>query len=72
MLSNSGAPRDWDMSHNPSWTNREFPADVTREEVINNYNTGVMLECPTCNRSAGNDDSRFEDLPTPISDDPIP
>jgi hypothetical protein len=51
---NSGVPRDWDASHNPSWSNREFPADVTRPQVLDNYNTGVSLECPGCNRSGGN------------------
>ena len=51
---NSGIPRDWDASHNPSWSNREFPADVTRPQVLDNYNTGVGLECPGCNRSGGN------------------
>lgn len=51
--------RDWDVSHNPSWTNREFPPDVTRQEVRNNYQEGTSLECPSCNRSGGNNDARF-------------
>src|SRR5262249_18993633 len=55
----SGLPRDWDLSHNPSWTNREFPADVTRQQVLNNYNRGVGLEWPSCNRAGGNRDERF-------------
>ncbi|WP_420824527.1 GH-E family nuclease [Subtercola vilae] len=55
----SGIARDWDMSHNPSWTNRTFEPDIVRSAVIDDYNEGVMLECPQCNRSAGNNDSRF-------------
>jgi HNH/ENDO VII superfamily nuclease with conserved GHE residues len=52
----SETPRDWDVSHQPSWTNREFPADVTRDQVIDNYQQGTSLECPGCNRSRGNND----------------
>ena len=52
-------PRDWDGSHNPSWTNRAFPPDVTRSEVLDNYQRDTFLECPTCSRSGGNNDSRF-------------
>jgi hypothetical protein len=48
--------RDWHGSHSPSWTNREFPADATREEVIENYQEGVELECAECNQSRGNRD----------------
>lgn len=29
MPPNSGAPRDWDVSHNPSWTNRSFSPGVS-------------------------------------------
>ncbi len=50
----SGQPRDWDINHDPPWTKREFPPDVTRKEVLDNYQDGTWLECPTCNRSAGN------------------
>lgn len=50
----AGEPRDWDGSHNPSWTNRTFPDDVTRREVTQNYQEGVSLECRTCNRSGKN------------------
>jgi hypothetical protein len=52
-------PRDWDISHNPSWTNREFPMNVARKEALDNYQQGTSLECPSCNRAGGNDDSRF-------------
>src|SRR6185369_2093311 len=48
--------RDWDVSHDPSWTNREFPPDVTREEVLDSYQEGTFLECPQCNRPRGNQD----------------
>jgi RHS repeat-associated protein len=56
---NSGKSRDWDGSHNPSWSNREFPADASRKDVLDNYNKGVSLECPSCNRSGGANDARF-------------
>jgi RHS repeat-associated protein len=56
---NTGVPRDWDGSHFPSWSNRQFPSTVTRGEVLDNYNEGVWLECPVCNRGAGNNDARF-------------
>lgn len=56
---NSGSPRDWDGSHSPSWTNRLFPEGVTRPNVLDNFNEGVFLECPSCNRSRGNNDSRL-------------
>ncbi len=52
----SVAARDWDVSHMPSWTNREFRIDVTREEVIDNYQEGTFLECPQCNRPRQNRD----------------
>jgi hypothetical protein len=56
----SGQPRDWDVSHNPSWTNREFdPDNTTRQDVVDNYQEGTGLECRRCNRGGGNDDSRF-------------
>ena len=58
---NGGAPRDWDGSHNPSWSKREFPGDVRRPDVLDNFNEGVSLECPGCNRLGGNNDSRFGD-----------
>jgi RHS repeat-associated protein len=56
---NSGTPRDWDVSHNPSWTNRTFAPGTTRPDVIRNYQEGTSLECPACNRGGGNNDARF-------------
>lgn len=50
----SGKPRDWDINHDPAWTKREFPPEVSRKEVLDNYQKGTWLECPTCNRAAGN------------------
>lgn len=45
----------WDGGHYPeSWPNRKFPANVTREQALNNHNTDVRLECVPCNRGAGN------------------
>ena len=49
-------PRDWDVSHLPSWTNRKFAPTVTRAKVIDNYQEGTFLECPGCNRPRGNND----------------
>lgn len=47
--------RDWDMDHHPEpWSLRDFPDDVTRKEVFNNYQEGVILKCQTCNRREGN------------------
>jgi hypothetical protein len=37
----------------PPWSQRTFPADVTRAEVIENYQEGTNLECPAGNRSRG-------------------
>ena len=56
---NSGQPRDWDLSHNPSWSKRTFPAGTTRPDVRDNYQQGTMLECVQCNRAGGNNDGRF-------------
>lgn len=53
---NSGAPRDWHGSHYPSWSNREFPPDISRKEVLDNYQEDVFLECPDCNVGRGNRD----------------
>ena len=50
----SGQPRDWDINHDPPWTKREFSPNVTRKEVLDNYQEDTWLECPSCNRSAGN------------------
>ncbi|MGW2792712.1 polymorphic toxin-type HINT domain-containing protein [Streptomyces sp. NPDC001251] len=44
-----------DMGHYPeSWSNREFEPNVTREEVLDNNQTGLRIECIPCNRGAGN------------------
>ena len=50
----SGKNRDWDIDHKVPWTKRQFPANVTRKEVLNNYQKGTRLECPSCNRRWGN------------------
>lgn len=57
---NTGVRRDWDGSHNPSWSNRSFSPIVTRKQVLDNYNKGVSLECISCNRSGQANDSRFQ------------
>jgi HNH/ENDO VII superfamily nuclease with conserved GHE residues len=50
-------PRDWDIDHQPPWSQRipelgEDP-DLTRGDVIDNYQEGTRLECPACNRGRG-------------------
>ncbi|MDP9324929.1 MAG: hypothetical protein M3O87_00135 [Candidatus Dormibacteraeota bacterium] len=45
--------RDWHGNHNPSWSTREFPANVTRAEVLDAYQQSVELLCPECNLRAG-------------------
>lgn len=56
----TGQPLDWDRSHIPSWSKREFPSDSIRADIRDNYNEGVKLECVFCNRSRGNRDERLE------------
>ncbi len=51
-------PDGWDASHNPSWVNRNHDG-MSRKEQLDDYNTGVDLECFGCNRSAKDNDSRF-------------
>lgn len=51
-------PDGWDMSHNPSWTKRDHTG-MTRKQQLDDYNKGAPLECASCNRSGGNNDSRF-------------
>jgi RHS repeat-associated protein len=47
----SGEARDWDVDHQPKWTDRQFSPDTTRPQVIDNYQQGTRLRCPSCNRS---------------------
>ena len=51
----TGRPRDWDVSHRPSWSRRDHRG-MTRKEVLDDYNKGTGLECPECNRPRGNRD----------------
>lgn len=44
--------RDWDVDHQPAWSERDL-SGMTRKEVLDNYNQGTRLECPSCNRSRG-------------------
>ena len=48
----------WDVSHNPSWSNRDLSEKGTRKEVLDEYNKGTELECIGCNRGRGNRDER--------------
>jgi RHS repeat-associated protein len=54
-----GNPRDWDVSHNPSWSNRWMFVNTVRKVWIELYNSGVFGECVACNRGGGNNDGRF-------------
>jgi filamentous hemagglutinin len=47
-----GNRRDWDADHQPPWSKRDL-SGKTRKEVLDEYNDGVRLECPSCNRSRG-------------------
>ncbi|MGE8409340.1 MAG: GH-E family nuclease [Pseudomonas sp.] len=44
--------RDWDVDHQPPWSQRDL-SGKTRSEVLDEYNQGTGLECPSCNRSRG-------------------
>ncbi|MFF3818728.1 DUF4157 domain-containing protein [Streptomyces bluensis] len=58
--------RDWDGSHSPSWTKRQFPPDLEREGFVEAYQQGVFLECAPCNRSRqANDEMLEEDSESP-------
>jgi HNH/ENDO VII superfamily nuclease with conserved GHE residues len=46
------SPRDWDIDHQPPWSKRE-QVGKDRKGVLDDYNAGTRLECPTCNRSRG-------------------
>jgi len=45
-------PRDWDVDHQPPWKGRDL-SGKTRQEVLDEFNQGTRLECPSCNRSRG-------------------
>jgi RHS repeat-associated protein len=45
-------PRDWDVDHQPPWSQRDLEG-MTRQEVLDEYNRGTRLECPSCNRGRG-------------------
>ncbi|WP_089084267.1 RHS repeat-associated core domain-containing protein [Aquitalea magnusonii] len=47
--------RDWDIDHHPEpWSKRDFPDNISRKEVIDNYQDGTIFKCASCNRSEGN------------------
>lgn len=50
-VSPGSGPRDWDVDHQPKWTDRQFSPNASRQDVINNYQEGTSLRCPSCNRS---------------------
>lgn len=49
----------WDVSHNPSWNNRDHDSYGSRKELLDDYNSGTGLECRHCNRSGQDNDERF-------------
>lgn len=42
----------WDVDHQPPWSQRDL-SGKNRKQVLDNYNEGTRLECPSCNRSRG-------------------
>jgi len=46
---NTGTPRDWHLDHIKAWTKRTFPLNVTRTQVLDDYQKGTRLLCPMCN-----------------------
>ena len=44
--------RDWDVDHQPPWSQRDL-SGMTRQQILDEYNRGTRLECPSCNRSRG-------------------
>ncbi len=44
--------RDWDVDHQPPWSQRDLTG-LTRQQILDEYNSGTRLECPSCNRSRG-------------------
>lgn len=42
--------RDWDVDHQPKWRDRDL-SGMDRRQVLDEYNRGVRLRCPSCNRS---------------------
>ncbi len=41
-------PRDWHGDHDPKWKDRDL-SGMTRQEVLDEFNSDVRLRCPTCN-----------------------
>ncbi len=41
----------WDVHHDPHWTERQFSPNASRQQVIDNYQEGTSLRCVRCNRS---------------------
>jgi len=42
--------RDWDVDHQPKWKDRVL-TEMSRKQVLDEYNKDVQLRCPSCNRS---------------------
>lgn len=57
MVPPRSGPRDWDIDHQPPWSQRTGPMsqnpNLTRADVIDEYQRGTRLECPGCNRGRG-------------------
>ena len=46
-------PRDWHADHILAWIKRNLSAITTRKGVLDEYNEGIRLLCPTCNLKKG-------------------
>ena len=43
-------PNGWDNDHQPKWKDRDL-SNMTRKQVLDEYNKDTQLRCPSCNRS---------------------
>ncbi|WP_176392151.1 GH-E family nuclease [Marininema halotolerans] len=50
----SSKHREWDIDHQPAWTNRNFPDGAKRKGVLDDYQRETRFDCASCNRSRGN------------------
>ncbi|MBK7706083.1 MAG: hypothetical protein IPJ30_09950 [Acidobacteria bacterium] len=43
----------WDVDHQPPWSLRNL-TNLTRKEVLDEFNRGTRMDCVPCNRGRGN------------------
>jgi hypothetical protein len=46
-------PRDWHADHILAWIKRNLSNITTRKGVLDEFNEGIQLLCPTCNLKKG-------------------